>query len=197
MSTKLFYRGPSLAELRTDYAKRHRVDRNAPLVSASSIEVSAPIEEVWGVIADVMAWPQWAPRVEVLRVDGVRPDARFTWRLNGVTIEAEFAVVDPPNELSWTGSFFGYRAVDRNVLDRLDENRTRATFEESLAGLLLPLLYRSTQLRDNHQRWLSSLKTFVEERHRSQTILDEEDTQHDVRREQADGTSNLRDLEHR
>ena len=162
MPIKLFYRGPSLVDLRSDYAKQHRVDASAPLVSASSIEISAPVDEVWNAIADVMAWSLWAPRVKVLRVDGVRPDASFTWRLNGVKIEARFAVVDPPKELSWTGTFFGFRAVDRNLLERLDKGRTRVTFEESLAGLLLTLLYRPTQLRANHQRWLGALKTHVE-----------------------------------
>ena len=162
MPLKLFYQGPSVTTLLRDYAKQHRVDPNAPLTSGSTIEISASTERVWDAIADVAAWALWAPRVEVLRVDRVEPDADFTWRLNGVRIEATFAIVDPSKELSWTGTFFGYRAVDRHVLERLAENRTRVTFEESLAGLLLPLIYRSTQLQANHERWLSSLKAYVE-----------------------------------
>jgi hypothetical protein len=91
----------------------------------------------------------------------VRPDEPFTWKLNGIKIAATFAVVSPPTELSWTGSFFGYRAVDRNLLEPLGAHRTLVTFEESLAGPLLPLVYRSSQLRANHERWLTSLKTFL------------------------------------
>ncbi len=156
------YRGPSLAELQRDYAKQHRVDPEAPVVSMSKLEIQAPIWTVWNVVLDVEAWPRWAPRVELLSMTAVRPDEPFTWRLNGVKIAATFAIVCPPTELSWTGSFFGYRAVDRNLLEAVGVNRTVVTFEESLAGPLLPLLYRSTQLRANHERWLGSLKKFVE-----------------------------------
>jgi uncharacterized membrane protein len=161
---KLLYRGPSLAELQNSYAKQHRVDTEAPLVSRSTIEVDAPIWSVWNVLCDVEAWPRWAPRVELLSKTAVRPDEPFTWKLNGVTIVATFAVVSAPTELSWTGRFFAYRAVDRNLLEPLSMNRTRVTFEESLAGPLLPLFYRSSQLRANHDRWLGSLKTFTESR---------------------------------
>ena len=158
----LFYRGPTLAKLHNDYAKQHSVDPNAPLVSSSTVEILAPVEAVWHAIAGVEAWAKWAPGVEVLSVAALQPDAKFRWKLNGITIDACFAVVDPPAELSWTGTFFGYRAVDRNLLEQLDGSRTRATFEESLAGPLLPLFYRPTQLQANHERWLRSLKAHAE-----------------------------------
>ncbi len=41
MSSRLMYRGPTLAELQRDYAKQHRVDPEAPLVSVSKIDVAA------------------------------------------------------------------------------------------------------------------------------------------------------------
>ena len=100
--------------------------------------------------------------MDVLNLASVKPDARFKWKLNGIKIDATFAVVKAPTEPSWTGRFWGYRAVDRTVLKSLDENRTLVTFEESLAGPLLTLFYTPAQLRVNHDRWLASLKTLIE-----------------------------------
>lgn len=84
-------------------------------------------------------------------------------KLNGIQIAAIFAVVMPPTELSWTGTFFGYRAVERNLVGPLAADRTVVSFEESLAGAFVALLYRPGQLRANHERWLHSLKKFVED----------------------------------
>jgi hypothetical protein len=95
---------------------------------------------------------------------GLHHDARFTWRLNGVSIHSTIAVVDAPHELTWTGKFWLFKAVDRQVLEQIDGGRTRATVEESLTGPLLPLLYSNSKLRLNHARWLTSLKGFVEQR---------------------------------
>jgi hypothetical protein len=162
--TKLFYTGPSLATLHEEYAKRHRIDSNAPVTSSSALEVHAPIERVWQAIADVRAWPPWARHVAVLEVDAVRPDSHLRWRLNGVPIRSRFAIVDPHRELSWTGVTMGFKAVDRQVLERVDAEHTRVTVEESLAGPLLPLPYRASKLRSNHETWLGALKRFVETR---------------------------------
>jgi hypothetical protein len=71
-------------------------------------------------------------------------------------------VVDPYRELIWTGTFFGFKAVDRHLLEPIDGGRTRVTIQESLAGPLLPLFYSATRLRAGHEEWLGALKTFVE-----------------------------------
>ena len=162
MTTKLLYRGPSLSELHDRYAKQHRVDTEAPLQDRSTIEIAAPVAQVWQIVADVQSWSQWAPGITVAHVSGVRPDATFRWNLNGVEIRAAFAVVDPPIELAWTGRFLIYRAIDRVLLAALEAQRTSVTFEESLAGPLLSILYRSAQLRANHERFLTSLKKVAE-----------------------------------
>jgi hypothetical protein len=163
MFAKLFYFGPSLARLHDDYAKKHRIDEDAPLVSSSSIDIDAPLERVWNAISDLRGWSRWAP-AEVLDFADVRPGAHFTWKLNGVSIRSTFAVVDARRELTWTGQFFGFKAVDRQTLEPLDGGGTRATLEESLAGPLLPLFYSSSKLKANHLKWLTALKTFAEGR---------------------------------
>jgi hypothetical protein len=163
MLDKLFYTGPSLTTLHEDCAKRHRIDTAAPVTSSSTIDVAAPIDRVWRALVDLQTWHEWAPHVAVLQHGDVCPDEPFTWRTGGFSIRSRFAVVEEKRELSWTGVFFGFKAVDRQVLELLEARRTRVTIEESLAGPLLPLLYSAAKLRVNHERWLNALKRFVED----------------------------------
>jgi hypothetical protein len=162
VASKLFYSGPSLSVLHDDYAARGRIDTGAPLVSTSSLVIDAPVGRVWEVMADLASWPSWSPGLEIVELSQVRPGARFRWKMNGVPLRSRFAVVDAGRELTWTGTFFGYKAVDRHVLESIEGGRTRVTIEESLAGPLLPLLYGQSKLRANHERWLAGLKEAVE-----------------------------------
>jgi hypothetical protein len=77
-------------------------------------------------------------------------------------MRSTFAVVNPGRELTWTGRFLGYKAVDQHLLEPAGNGRTTVTIRESLAGPLLPLLYRPSQLQAGHQRWLTVLKNTLE-----------------------------------
>jgi hypothetical protein len=162
MPAALFYTGPSLRALHEDYAKNSRIDAAAPLTVTSSIIIDAPPDQVWAVLSDVAAWPAWHPAMTVFSLDAVRPDATLRWKLGRVPIQSTFAVVSPPRELTWTGRFLGYKAVDQHLLGPAPDGRTTATMRESLAGPLLPLLFSRAKLEAAHQRWLADLKTRVE-----------------------------------
>ena len=162
MLAKLFYTGPSLPTLHEEYAKHSRIDEAAPLTSESSTVIDAPITQVWALVSDVARWPAWYPRMSVLSIGAVRPDAPLRWKLGRLTMRSTFAVVDPPHELTWTGRFLGYHAVDQHLLEPAGDGRTRVTIRESLAGPLLPLLYRQPTLQAGHQQWLAALKAAAE-----------------------------------
>lgn len=162
MISKLFYSGPSLADLHEQYAKRSRIDEAAPTTCSVSTVIGAPPARVWEVLSDVAGWPGWYPGMRVLDVGEVRPGTRLRWQTGGATIRSVFAVVEPERELTWTGRFLCYKAVDRHLLEPLPDGRTRVTIAESLAGPLLPLLYPSAKLREGHERWLAALRNRLE-----------------------------------
>jgi hypothetical protein len=162
MPAKLFYTGPSLGTLHEEYAKKSRIDEQAPLISVASITIEAPGPAVWAVIGDVAGWPAWYPGFTVLELGEVRPGAPMRWKLGGLTMRSTFAVVNPGRELTWTGRFLGYKAVDQHLLEPAGNGRTTVTIRESLAGPLLPPLYRPSQLQAGHQRWLTALKNTLE-----------------------------------
>jgi hypothetical protein len=117
MPARLFYTGPSLGTLHEEYAKKSRIDEPAPLTSAASTTIEAPAAEVWAMISDVAGWPAWYPRFRVLDLGSVRPGAPMRWKLGGLTMRSTFAVVTPGRELTWTGRFLGYKAVDQHLLE--------------------------------------------------------------------------------
>ena len=132
MPAKLFYTGPSLGTLHEEYAKKSRIDEKAPLTSEASIRIGAPVPAVWAVVSDVARWP-WYPRFTVLELRDVRPGAPMRWKLGGLTMRSTFAVVSPCRELTWSGRFLGYKAVDQHLLEPAGNGRTTVTMRESLA----------------------------------------------------------------
>lgn len=78
-------------------------------------------------------------------------------------MKSTFAVVEPGQELTWTGVSAGARAVHRHILDVLDGKNTRAVTEESPAGPLLVLFFSRAKLRATLETWLSGLKAAADQ----------------------------------
>ena len=72
-----------------------------------------------------------------------------------------FAVVAPPRT-DLVRAVPGDKAVDQHLLEPAGNGGTTVTMRESLAGLLLPLFYRPSQLQAGHQQWLTALKPPLE-----------------------------------
>jgi hypothetical protein len=161
----LLYVGPSLPDLHQDYAKRHRIDDRAPLRGHREVEVNAPVGRVWGLLSDVAAWSaNLEPGVHDIHVEqGVRVDAPFTRANKGVKMKARFAVVEPGQELAWTGAVFGgAKAVHRYVLEARPGDTTRVIVEESMAGPVLAFGYSQKRLIALLENCLATLKAAAE-----------------------------------
>ncbi|MCD0484748.1 SRPBCC family protein [Streptacidiphilus sp. ASG 303] len=160
---KLFYAGPSIEELHEEYAKKGRLDEDAPVRSASSVTIDAPAAVVWRLVSDMRDWPAWRSDARVTELGAVEPDARFRWKVRGTPIRSTFAVVAPERELTWTGVAMGWmKAVDRIRLAPTADGGTLVTVEESLSGPLLTLFYSSGKLREGHEDLLRMLKAAAE-----------------------------------
>lgn len=163
MLKQLFYSGPSIEVLHEEYAKRGRIDEAAPVKASGEIRIEASVERVWEVLTDIRSWQDWAPGVHDVRLESaVAVDARFSWAIGRTRIKSVFAVVEPGRELTWTGAAQWTRAIDRHVLAPTEDGATRHHLEESLAGVLVPLLFGSAKLNAQHQRWLTAFKAAAE-----------------------------------
>jgi len=160
---QLLYRGPSIEVLHQRYAKRERIDSRAPVTAAHEIEIHAPVQRVWDLLADPMAWPSFAPEVHGVHLDGpVAVDTRFTWANGRSRMKSRFAVVEPGREITWTGVSSGFKAVHRHLLEATGDGATRVRSEESMAGPLLVLFYGSAKLQAGIEAWLAGLKRAAE-----------------------------------
>ncbi|MET7479246.1 SRPBCC domain-containing protein [Streptomyces sp. NPDC005648] len=120
-----------------------------PVRLSASVEIHAAPEQVWRVLTDFSAYPQWNPyvtRAEITSDDGrLRPGARMRNRLEGdgdpATFTPEIVEARPGRELSWLGKVGPGWIVDaehRFVIERTGPDRVRLTQSESFTGVLVP-----------------------------------------------------------
>jgi uncharacterized protein YndB with AHSA1/START domain len=161
---QLLYRGPSIEALHQQYAKRERIDTRAPVTAADEVEIDAPVQRVWDLLANPLVWPSFAPDIHDVHLEAPAADARFTWANGRSRMKSRFAVVDPGREITWTGVSSGFKAVHRHLLEATGDGATRVRSEESMAGPLLVLLYSSAKLQAGIEAWLTGLKAAAEQR---------------------------------
>src|SRR6185437_2502458 len=106
--TKLFYAGPPLRVLHEEYAKKGRIDQQAPVATTYEVSIQAPRERVWQLLADPPDWQKFAPAIHDVHLNGpVASDTDFTWANGRARMKSRFAIVDPGRELTWTGASMG------------------------------------------------------------------------------------------
>lgn len=159
-----FYVGPPLSVLHDSYAKRGKVDTCAPIRATRSVLIEAAPPSVWSLLSDPAAWHRIDPNIRLVSIDGaVAPDTAFTWKNGSARIKSRFAVVSTEREITWTGVSFGAKAVHRHALEPLEGPATRLTSEESMSGLLLPMLFSAGKLQHTLDQWLAAIKKLAEQ----------------------------------
>ncbi|MEV6947380.1 SRPBCC domain-containing protein [Streptomyces sp. NPDC051172] len=121
-----------------------------PVRLTASVEIKAEPEQVWRVLTDFSAYPQWNPfmtKAEITSDDGrLRAGARMRNRLeqpSGTsTFNPEVLVARPGRELRWLGKLGPGWLVDgehRFLIERAGPGIVRLTQSESFSGALVPI----------------------------------------------------------
>jgi hypothetical protein len=119
--------------------------------------IAAPPTEVWRVLTDFEAYPDWNPLVA--RVDGrPGPGRRIGMHITplGRSYRPRITVWDPPRRLAWTSWEllpFLLSSVHYFRLDPTDDGGTRLHHGERFRGLATPLL-RSLLMDRMHQAFI-------------------------------------------
>lgn len=115
----------------------------------SAIEIRAPLDDVWRILTDFSAYPDWNPHIrKVVGEPAVggritihsRPPGGRTLVLRPVILSWT-----PPTELRWRGTFLSRRlfAGEHGFrVEPLATDRVRFHQDETFSGLLVPLYAR-------------------------------------------------------
>jgi hypothetical protein len=116
----------------------------------SRIDIDATPEEVWRVLGDVSAYPEWNPFI--VQADGeVEEGRRVTLRMQpvgarAVTLQPTVLEVSVGRRLRWLGRI-GMRGIfDAEhdfTLEARADGGTRLTQDERFSGVLVPFMARS------------------------------------------------------
>jgi hypothetical protein len=136
------------------------------------VEINAPAERVWEILADFESYPRWNPFIRSMSGEP-KEGSRLKAFLKppgsrGMTIKPVVHRADPGKELRWLGHFFLPGLFDgehRLVIERGGENRVVFTQAEKFRGLLVPFLWSflERKTRDGFNRMNEALKKRAEE----------------------------------
>jgi uncharacterized protein YndB with AHSA1/START domain len=122
----------------------------AHMGGSASEEIDAPLGEVWAVVEDVLAAPEWQGGLVAMSALEHDADGRPTLvetendiKVRHVKTEVRFRY-EPPTRLSWTQEKGDLKSVEGSwTLEDLGEGRTRATYAlDSDPGRVLGMLIR-------------------------------------------------------
>lgn len=143
-------------------------DRAAPVYAEGEIEVTAPAQVVWDVVANVDKWPSWNREISTVSLEGpIAEGTQFRWKAGRSKLASVFRRVDPPHVVGWTGKTLGIPAIHVWRIEPTEGGSILRT-QESWSGLLAGLLKRKLQvmLEEALEKGLKATKAEAERRAR-------------------------------
>jgi hypothetical protein len=140
------------------------INHQAPLVAHKEILIQASPEAVWHIHTAINDWPQWQPSIDMAKMeDPLAAGSSFQWKSGGLTITSTIQVLEPNQQIGWTGKALGTRASHIWILEPHSDGTTLTT-EESMEGWLVSLLklVMPKFLETSLDTWLQSLKSKAE-----------------------------------
>ena len=132
----------------------------------TEIDIGAPVERVWAILADNRSYPDWNPyhvRVEGRLEVGERLDVEIH-KPNGETVKIEPHVlrVEPLRELTWGGGLPGVFVGEHVfLLESLNGDSTRLIQRETFRGIAVPFASLDA-IDEGYRRMNAALKMRAE-----------------------------------
>jgi hypothetical protein len=135
----------------------------------TEIEIDAPAERVWALLADFASFPEWNPFIR--EGDGTLEEgARLKVRLQpsggrAMTFRPTVLKAEPGRELRWLGHLGVKGLFDGEhifTIEPIDDNRVRFVQREVFTGLLVPLFAAS--LEGDTRRGFEEMNRALKER---------------------------------
>jgi uncharacterized protein YndB with AHSA1/START domain len=143
-------------------ARQGRINEEASMKDRQSVIINAPIERVWDVLTNLNEWPFWNREIKNISCEKVAVGAPFDWTIRHTKLNSNFQVVEKPTILAFTGKGKFTKTIFVWELEPSDQ-QTIITVEQSVEGIVLPILSNQSRLHDVLVDWLSRLKEKSEE----------------------------------
>jgi hypothetical protein len=139
-----------------------------------SIEVNAPVREVWDRVLEVSTWPEWKPFIRKASIGGGYDSlsngsslkfSLFTGGPAAVPLSVKITEFDIPNRLAWEGGVRGLvHAVHSFEFKDVQGKTLVISREEFTGGLLwaMKLMMSQQDLEKLHEQWVQAIKQRVE-----------------------------------
>jgi uncharacterized protein YndB with AHSA1/START domain len=121
------------------------VNKDAPVLATDEVEIAAPPEVVWEIMASIDEWPRWNPEIKSATLEGgLREGSTFRWKTGPGTIVSTLRDVDAPKRIAWTGKTLGITAIHVWEIEPRNGGSLVRT-KESWEGLPAKLFRKSSQ----------------------------------------------------
>jgi len=142
------------------------VNNKAKAYSIDSIQIDAPIDEVYSLVANMSDWPAWFQGVTEVHMNGKAEEGKvFIWKAKGYKIKSKIHTLRINSDIGWTGKMWWIGAIHNWHLESLPNGVTRVIVEESFNGLGSSLMKNS--IKKDMRNDLSGLKKKSENRQKS------------------------------
>ena len=150
----------NMKELET-FAREGKINENASIRDRQSTIINASIEYVWELLTDVPQWSSWNADLRNITAGKVEVGSTFQCTLRHTHLACTFQAVVNHSLLTWTGKGKFVKVIFVWSLEPSDQ-QTIITVEQSVEGLVIPILTNQSRLHDVLVDWLQKLKATAE-----------------------------------
>jgi len=141
-----------------------------------SVEVEAPVQEVWDRMMEVSTWPEWKPFIKKAKVAGGYDSLtngstlKFSAVIGGpvaIPLSAKVTEFSVPSRLAWSGGVPGVFFAVHSFDFKAAQGKTRVVSREEFSGALLglvKLMVSEQDLEKLHEQWVAAIKARVEKK---------------------------------
>jgi uncharacterized membrane protein len=141
------------------YGQQMNVEVNprAKAYSVDSIQINAPVDRVYSLIANITDWPKWFEGVTEVHMNGKAEEGKtFTWKAQGYKMKSKIHTVHVNCTIGWTGKMWWIKAVHNWYFESLPNGTTKVIVKESFGGFGSSLMNNS--LKNDMRKDLVCLK---------------------------------------
>ncbi|NMO90468.1 SRPBCC family protein [Actinomycetospora sp. TBRC 11914] len=108
----------------------------------TTVDVAAPAERVWSLVADVEAWPSWTPTMTTVELQGPRlePGVPVRVRQPGHRPDVYTVLAVDGHRFLWAARKTGYRQWADHRVESVDPSHCRVELAFGVDGVLAPVV---------------------------------------------------------